>query len=84
MKREEKMNISEGCLNDWILDFVCCFRMCVNNDLFDSYKSCKEGDVVMINGSMSKIIKKDTIKMKIYDGAIKTIGDVRFVPGLRI
>lgn len=33
--------------------------------------------------SRSKIIEKRTVKMKIYDGVIQTVSDVRFIPNLR-
>lgn len=39
-------------------------------ELFDSYKYRNDGDVVMVNGSRSKVIEKGTIKMKIYDRII--------------
>lgn len=69
-------------MNDWILDFACCFYMCTNKKLFNNYKSCTSGDLVMANGSKSKVIKKFTVKMT-YDGSIRNVCDVRFIHDLR-
>lgn len=61
------MITGEGSLNDWVLDFACCFHKCANKELFNSYKPCNDGDVFMANGSRTKVIEKDTVKMKMYD-----------------
>lgn len=67
MKRKGKMNL-----------LMCyCFHICTNKKLFNSYKSCINVDVVMTNASKSKVISK------MYDGAIQTVGDVRFILDLR-
>lgn len=57
--------------------------MYANKKLFDIYKPRNDGDVFMTNGSKGKVIKKGTIKIKVYNEAIQTDSDVRFVPNLR-
>lgn len=36
---------------------------------------CNDNDVVTAYGSRNKVNRKGTIKMKMYDGAIQTIGN---------
>lgn len=34
----------------------------------------------MVNGSRSNFIGKGTVKVKMFDGVIQTLGDIRYVP----
>lgn len=58
------MTSSDGFREDWIRDSTCSFHMCANKKLFDRYKSCDVGHVIMTNGSRSKVIGIGTIKIK--------------------
>ncbi|KAG8488335.1 hypothetical protein CXB51_016384 [Gossypium anomalum] len=69
--------------SEWILDSGCSFHMCPNREWFSTY-SLVEGRVVhMGNGSSSKVIGIGTVKIRIHDGTIKTLSNVRYVPDLR-
>lgn len=52
--------------------------------LFDSYKPYDVCDVLMANGSRIKVVGMDIMKMKMYDGVVRTIGYIRNVPNLRM
>lgn len=56
--------------------------MCATKELYDSYNPCNNGSVIVANGLRSKVIEKGIINMKIYDGVIRIMGDVRFILNL--
>ena len=68
--------ITKSCEN-WILDTTCTFRMSSNRDWFSTYKTLFIGDMLMRNNSC-KIIGIETIKIKIFDGIVRTLIDVKY------
>ncbi|KAG8489926.1 hypothetical protein CXB51_015938 [Gossypium anomalum] len=68
---------------EWILDSGCSFHMCPNREWFSTYSSVEGGVVRMGNDSSSKVIGIGTVKIKMHDGTIRTLSDVRYVPDLR-
>ncbi|KAG8481247.1 hypothetical protein CXB51_026047 [Gossypium anomalum] len=69
--------------SEWILDSGCSFHMCPNREWFSTYSSVEGGVVRMGNDSSSKVISIGTVKIRIHDGTIRTLSDVRYVPDLR-
>ncbi|KAG8472883.1 hypothetical protein CXB51_034847 [Gossypium anomalum] len=69
--------------SEWILDSGCSFHMCPNREWFSAYSSVEAGVVHMGNDSSSKVIGIGTVKIKIHDGTIRTLSDVRYIPNLR-
>ncbi|KAG8489574.1 hypothetical protein CXB51_017804 [Gossypium anomalum] len=57
--------------------------MCPNREWFSTYSSVEGGVVRMGNDSSSKVIGIGTVKIRIYDGTIRTLSDVRYIPDLR-
>lgn len=57
--------------------------MCPNHDWFGTYESCNRGNVLMGNDAPCKIIGIGTIKIKMADGVVRTLGCVRNVPTLK-
>ncbi|MFQ6627453.1 hypothetical protein Gotur_004840 [Gossypium turneri] len=57
--------------------------MCPNREWFSTYDSVEGGVVRMENNSSNKVIGIGTVKIKMHDGTIKTLSDVRYVPELR-
>ncbi|KAI9162073.1 hypothetical protein LWI28_023521 [Acer negundo] len=64
----------------WILDSGCSFHMCANRDWFDTYESQSGGEILMGNNATCKVIGIGTIKIKMFDGIVKTLSSVRHVP----
>ncbi|KAG8481643.1 hypothetical protein CXB51_026501 [Gossypium anomalum] len=62
---------------EWILDSACTFHMSPNQDWFTIYKIVSEGVVLMGNNASCKITGVGTIKVKMFDGVIRTLSDVR-------
>ncbi|KAG8478618.1 hypothetical protein CXB51_028426 [Gossypium anomalum] len=69
--------------SEWILDSGCSFHMCPNREWFSTYSSVEGGVMRMGNDSSSKVVGIGTVKIKMHDGTIRTLSDVRYVPDLR-
>ena len=57
--------------------------MSPNREWFDTYRSVDCGNVLMGNDASCKVIGIGTIKIRMLDGVVRTLGDVRHVPELR-
>ncbi|KAL5580785.1 hypothetical protein UlMin_013227 [Ulmus minor] len=68
---------------EWILDSGCTFHMCPRRELFNTYQSIDGGKVLMGNDEACKVIRIGTIKLKMFDGQIRTLSNVRHIPDLK-
>ncbi|KAG8473109.1 hypothetical protein CXB51_035075 [Gossypium anomalum] len=68
---------------EWILDSGCTFHMSPNRDWFTTYEIVFEGVILMGNNSSCKIAGVGTIKVKMFDGVVRTLSDMRHVPELK-
>ena len=57
--------------------------MCPNKTLFTNYETCDGGIVVMGNDSSCRVVGRGLIRLKMYDGMIRELKDVRHVPDLK-
>ncbi|KAG8497152.1 hypothetical protein CXB51_008362 [Gossypium anomalum] len=69
--------------SEWILDSGCSFHMCPNREWLSKYSSVEGGVMRIGNDSSSKVIGIGTVKIKIHNGTIRILSDVRYVPDLR-
>ena len=69
--------------HDWILDSGCTFHMTPNRDWFSTYESVPKGAVLMGNNASCKVAGIGTVRIKMFDGVVRTLGDVRHVPDLK-
>ncbi|KAK8951459.1 hypothetical protein KSP39_PZI004612 [Platanthera zijinensis] len=67
----------------WIMDTGCSYHMCPNIEWFTSFRQCDGGRVLMGNDSECKTLGIGSIRIKMFNGTIKTLTDVRYVPDLR-
>ncbi|KAL5552341.1 hypothetical protein UlMin_002517 [Ulmus minor] len=68
---------------EWILDLGCTFHMCPRSDLFNTYQSIDGGKVLMGNDEAYKVIGIGTVKLKMFDGQIRTLSNVRLIPDFK-
>ncbi|KAG8497073.1 hypothetical protein CXB51_008352 [Gossypium anomalum] len=68
---------------EWILDSGCTFHISPNRDWFTTYETVSEGVVLIGNNASCKIAGVGTIKVKMFDGVVRTLSDVRHVPELK-
>ncbi|KAG8490246.1 hypothetical protein CXB51_015516 [Gossypium anomalum] len=64
---------------EWILDSGCTFHMSPNRDWFLTYETVSEGIVLIGNNASCKITGVGTIKVKMFDGVIRTHSDARHI-----
>ncbi|KAG8496964.1 hypothetical protein CXB51_008194 [Gossypium anomalum] len=66
---------------EWILDSGCTFHMSPNRDWFTTYETVSEGVVLMGNNASCKIAGVGKIKVKMFDGVVRTLSDGSTVTG---
>jgi hypothetical protein len=71
---------SEHPMDSYILDSACSFCVTSNKDWFDTYRLVNSGIVNMANSAHCKIIGIGNIRIKMFDGMVRMLYDVRHVP----
>ena len=66
-------------IDSWVLDSTCSFHVTPYRDWFNTYKSVNCGSVLMGNDATCKVIGIGTIKIKMFDNEVRTLGEVRHV-----
>ncbi|KAG8499930.1 hypothetical protein CXB51_006489 [Gossypium anomalum] len=66
---------------EWIRDSGCTFHMSPNQDWFTTYKTVSECVVLMGNNASCKIVGVGTIKVKMFDGVVRTLSEGSTVTG---
>ncbi|KAK3029672.1 hypothetical protein RJ639_039164 [Escallonia herrerae] len=67
----------------WILDTSCSYHMCPNMDWFATYHSFDGGKVLMGNDVACKVVEIGSFQIRMHDGIVRTLIDVRHIPELR-
>ena len=65
------------------MDSACSYHMTPNKDWFDTYRLVNLGSVLMGNDASCRTVRMGNIRVKMFDGVIKTLCDVRHIPDLR-
>jgi hypothetical protein len=73
---------SKHLVDSWILKSACPFHVTSNRDWFDTYMLVNSGIVTMGNGTHCKITDMGNIMIKMFDGVVKLLYDVRHVPNV--
>ena len=66
----------------WVLDLACSYHMTPRRDWFTTYRSIS-GEVRMGNNMTCKILGIGIVRIKMYDGVVRTLSNVCHVPDLR-
>uniref|UniRef100_A0A2N9HUM1 Integrase catalytic domain-containing protein n=1 Tax=Fagus sylvatica TaxID=28930 RepID=A0A2N9HUM1_FAGSY len=69
--------------NSWLLDSTCSFHVTIHMSWFDTYRSVNCGSIRMGNDASCKVIGIGTIKIKMFDNVVRTLGEVRHVPEMK-
>ena len=69
--------------DSWILDSACFYHMTPNKDWFHTYRSVNSSSVLMGNDASCKVVEIGNIIIKMFDGVVRTLCDVKHVPDLR-
>ncbi|KAH9679839.1 hypothetical protein KPL71_026297 [Citrus sinensis] len=68
---------------EWILDSGCSFHMCPHKDFFVSFESIDGGKVLLGNNLAYKVAGIGSVRIKMYDGSVRSLEQVRYVPELK-
>ena len=69
--------------NSWILDSGCSYHTCPNRDWFVDCQFIDEGFVFLENNMSCKVIGVGTVRIKMFNGIVRTFTNVRHVPNLK-
>ena len=75
-------NISQDA-DYWLLDSGASHHMSPHRNWFSSYETVNGNSVFMGNNASCQTVGIGNVKIKMYDGTIKTLSDVRHVPDLK-
>ena len=68
---------------NWILDSGYTFHMTLNRDWFFTYEPVHKGVVLIGNNASCKVAGIGIVHIKMFDGVVRTLGDIRHVPDLK-
>ncbi len=74
---------SDHSTDSWVLDSACSFHMTPNRAWFDTYRLVDSGSVLMGNDASCKVVGIGNIKIRMFDGVVRTLCDVRHIPDLK-
>jgi hypothetical protein len=69
---------------EWKLDSGASHHMCSHRNWFTSYQSVDESVVFMGNGIPYKTVGVGSIRIRMFDGIVIELTDVRYVPELKL
>ena len=69
--------------SEWILDTGATYHLCPIKELFTDFRNLKSGAVVMGNDQPCRTMGIVTIRLKMFDGMVRELKEVRFVPPLK-
>ena len=67
----------------WLMDSGCSFHMTPHKSWFHTYAPRAGGRILMGNNMACKSVGMGTVRIKMFDGAVRTLTEVRHVPDLR-
>jgi hypothetical protein len=77
------LSSTDGLNYSWFLDSACSFHVTPHRNWFDTYRSINCAFVRMGNDATCTIIGMGTIKIKMSDGVVRTLEEVRHIPDMR-
>jgi hypothetical protein len=69
--------------DQWVLDTACTFHMSPKRDWFTTYELVDDGSVLMGNDVACKIVGMGTIRIRMHDGIMRTLKNVRHILELK-
>ena len=67
----------------WIIDSGYSYQMCPNRDWFTTYQPIEGGVVLMGNNISCKVVGIGSIRIKMHDGVVRTLTNVRHILDLK-
>ncbi|KAH9751443.1 hypothetical protein KPL71_014298 [Citrus sinensis] len=70
-------------LSEWILDTGATYHLCPIKEWFTDFSELESGAIMMGNDQPCRTMGIGTIRLKMFDGMIRELKEVRFVPALK-
>ncbi|KAH9656595.1 hypothetical protein KPL70_022738 [Citrus sinensis] len=70
-------------LSEWILDTGATYHLCPIKEWFTDFRNLESGAVVIGNDQPCRTMGIGTIRLKMLDGMVRKLNEVRFVPVLK-
>ena len=67
----------------WMMNLGCSFHMTPHKSWFPTYTPRAGGSILMENNMVCKSVGMGTVRIKMFDGMVRTLTKVRHVPNLR-
>lgn len=67
----------------WIMDSACSYHMSPKRYWFFDFEGLDSGQVLMGNNQSCRIHGVGSVNLKMWDGSVKVITEVRFIPDLK-
>ena len=64
----------------WLLDSACTYHVCPRREWFYTYQPCDGRTVLMGNNAECRVVGIGSIRMRMFDGEVRTVANVRHVP----
>ena len=78
------LSVSTSCSSDaWVLDSACSYHMTPRRDWFTTFQLISGGEILMGNNMICKVLGIGTVRIKMYDGVVRTLSDVCHMPDLK-
>jgi len=77
--------LPSGCLSDaseWALDTGSTYHICPRRNLFASFKELDGGLMTMGDGHVCQLVSKSTVRIRMYDGTLRKLKEVRYIPSM--
>ena len=68
--------------NSWILDSASSYHICSKREWFDTYEKSDGDSMVLVNDDEVKVAGIGTVKLKLHNGTMKMLSEVRHIPKL--
>nr|CAD1842820.1 unnamed protein product [Ananas comosus var. bracteatus] len=68
---------------NWILDSGVTHHMCPHRSWFITYEECDGGTISMGNNSTRRTVGVGSVRLRMYDGMVRVLENVRHVPDLK-
>jgi len=69
--------------DDWVLDSGATNHICSRRKFLETFQESKEGTFFLPSGSKCDIMGLGTVKVKMFDGVVHTLGGVAYISKLR-
>ncbi|KAH9650701.1 retrovirus-related pol polyprotein from transposon TNT 1-94-like protein [Citrus sinensis] len=69
--------------SEWILDTGATYHLCPIKEWFTDFRNLESGAVMMGNNQPCRTMGIETIRLKMFDGMVRELKEIRFVPEIK-